>query len=308
MKNIYVMMIISSLLLAWTLIQACNPISLEKRTVAIEQDEDPAHYQLKNENNVNTRYEDIPVFILKNQVYYISGDLSALWRTASLTPQTLESETKEPLTIFSPERGYRIGQVTTNSTGDVLYYTLYRNEGNTLQGPKLNTIGMELFILQKSNGQWTKPKAFIYNNISEFSVGQAALSLDDQLLYFVSDMPGGMGGTDIWYSTRRANGTWSIPLNAGPGINTPWDEVYPVVGPDGTLYYSTNGLTGIGGFDIFKAKGKANTWTRPKHLGAPVNSAADDFSLLWTSRNTGVFGSNRNGGKGGTDIYAFQVL
>src|SRR5690606_31683151 len=106
-----------------------------------------------------------------------------------------------------------------------------------------------------NNGNGWDIQPFRYNNVKQYSVGHAALSSDEKILYFISDMSGGHGGTDIWYSELQTDGSWGEPKNAGAAINTEGDEMFPHIATDGTLYYSTNGLPGMGGLDIFSAKG-----------------------------------------------------
>src|SRR5690606_38389977 len=168
---------------------------------------------------------------------------------------------------------------------------------------------LELYIYRKADGAW-EAEPFAYNDVKAYSVGHAALSIDDNVLYFVSDMPGGHGGTDIWFSERQADNSWGRPVNAGPTVNTTGDELFPSIAPDGTLYYSTDGLAGMGGLDVFKSIGSKSQWSTPENLRYPVNSAADDFAyLVYDEDETGYRGflsSDRRGGKGGDDIYSFS--
>ncbi|MCS7189849.1 MAG: OmpA family protein [Bacteroidia bacterium] len=133
---------------------------------------------------------------------------------------------------------------------------------------------------------------------------QPTLSPDGNLMYFVSDRDGGMGGTDIWYS-QRVGKEWSVPAHTGKLINTPFNEIYPHVGRDGkTLYFASDGHPGLGGYDVFKAEGRLATWQQPQNLGSPINSSYDDFSLIWVRQDTlGFVASNRPGGRGRDDIY-----
>jgi len=121
-------------------------------------------------------------------------------------------------------------------------------------------------------------------------------------------MSGGHGGTDIWYSELQTDGSWGEPKNAGAAINTEGDEMFPHIATDGTLYYSTNGLPGMGGLDIFSAKGIRNQWSEVKNMGYPINSANDDFSfVIYGQEVSGYLSSNRKGGIGDDDIYSFSI-
>ena len=119
-------------------------------------------------------------------------------------------------------------------------------------------------------------------------------------------MPGGFGGKDIYRATGRA-GTYADPVNLGEAINTPGDEMFPYVRDNGELYFSSNYLVGMGGFDIFKAvEDEEGNWT-VENMGSPMNSPADDFGIAFVEgENRGMFSSNRKGSLG-DDIYSFMV-
>jgi outer membrane protein OmpA-like peptidoglycan-associated protein len=142
-----------------------------------------------------------------------------------------------------------------------------------------------------------------FNN-ARFSYAHPSISEDGSTLYFSSDMPGGYGGMDL-YRVTRSNGVWSEPFNLGPVINTIEDEVFPYF-IDNTLYFSSNGHSGLGGLDIFISQQSANGFTPPVNAGYPINSFADDLSYLTDSlQREGYFSSAR---KGNDDIYAFRKI
>ena len=138
------------------------------------------------------------------------------------------------------------------------------------------------------------PYSFLHPNISE----------DGNTLYFVSDKPGGYGGTDI-YRSQRQNGAWSEPFNLGPTINSSDNEVFPFF--DGiALYFASRGHGGLGGLDIYKATLKVNGFTPPENLGFPINSTKDDFSFIQSKdQRTGYLSSSRNGND---DIFSFEKI
>lgn len=142
-----------------------------------------------------------------------------------------------------------------------------------------------------------------FNNPA-YSYLHPSISEDGTVLYFASDKPGGYGGTDI-YRTIRSNGTWDAPVNLGAGINTAGDEAFPFF-IDHTLYFTSNGHGGLGGLDLFKSEQSAGSFARPVNLGYPLNSTADDFSLITdeTQRN-GYLASSRYGDD---DLFSFQKL
>lgn len=142
------------------------------------------------------------------------------------------------------------------------------------------------------------------------SIGHPAISKKEDILVFSSDLPGGIGGKDLWMvSYDKKERKWGSPKNLGPKINTSADEVYPFIHPEGDLYYSSNGMVGLGGLDIYKAKQITDgRWDTPENMKAPINSPKDDFSLYFNkSDNEGYFTSNRKGGTGKDDIYSFYL-
>ncbi len=138
---------------------------------------------------------------------------------------------------------------------------------------------------------------------------QPTLSPDGNLMYFISDRDGGLGGTDIWYA-QKVGKEWGAPVHAGKIINTPFNEIYPHVGKDGrTLYFASDGHPGLGGYDVFRSEGRLANWQQPVNLGSPINSSYDDFSLVWVKQDTlGFIASNRPGGRGRDDIYTVKRI
>ncbi|MDR1416327.1 MAG: OmpA family protein [Prevotellaceae bacterium] len=144
---------------------------------------------------------------------------------------------------------------------------------------------------------------------STFNVAHPSFSEDGTELYFASDMEGGYGGFDIWVVSRQGEGDeWSEPTNMGPSINTAGDEMYPYFRSAGMLYFSSSGHKGFGGMDIFKASRKEQGGWQVENMGLPINSSADDISIIFErEREAGYFASRRRGGKGGDDIYRFVL-
>ncbi|MDR3188336.1 MAG: OmpA family protein [Prevotellaceae bacterium] len=144
---------------------------------------------------------------------------------------------------------------------------------------------------------------------STFNVAHPTLSDDGAELYFASDMEGGYGGFDIWSVNRLGEGNeWSEPVNMGASINTAGDEMYPYLRDPSTFYFASNGRKGYGGLDIFRAARREQGGWQVENMGMPINSAADDFSIIFEKeREAGYFASRRRGGKGGDDIYRFVL-
>ncbi len=227
----------------------------------------------------------------------------------------------DPLLIDSLNSSYHNGQATYDSIHKMIYFTRTKmirvneepiNSDPTYFHNNWDLSGyenrLEIYSATYDNGQWGNVKPFDYNN-SQYSVGHPALSPDGKILYFVSDMPGGFGGDDIYYCEALPNGKWGAPVNAGNVINTEGKEVFPYVDKDGTFYFASDNPSGMGGLDIYYAKGSKNKWSKPVNLGYPINSSKDDFSILMTDPGkSGYFSSNRDGGNGADDIYNFSLI
>lgn len=176
------------------------------------------------------------------------------------------------------------GPVSFNSDGTEMVIT--KNTVGRKKGKEV--IVLSLYFSKLVNGEWTELTPFEHNNPS-FNVGHAVYADKDQTLYFVSDNPKGLGGSDIYFS-KRMGSNWTTPLTLGNNINTEQDEMFPFVNGN-TLYFASNGHFGLGGLDLFEINlpdGKA------RNIGAPVNSSADDFTFICDSTGlNGYFSSNR---------------
>ena len=167
-------------------------------------------------------------------------------------------------------------------------------------------IKLKLYMGESKKDGWGNVVELPFNS-NEYSMGHPALSPDEKLLFFASDMPGGFGGTDI-YVTRYDGVNWSAPVNLGNAINTKGNEMFPYVDEKGNLYFSSEGLPGLGELDIFFTQLDGVTQKgRVINLGAPINSSKDDFGIITDGlRQSGYFSSNRKRGGSDDDIYKFD--
>ncbi|MBC8172460.1 MAG: PD40 domain-containing protein [Chitinophagales bacterium] len=166
-------------------------------------------------------------------------------------------------------------------------------------------VKLSIYVAEYNGGKWQPISEFAYNP-KNYSAGQPFITTDGDILLFVSDMAGGYGGTDIYFS-MRVNNEWSSPKNMGEAINTKGNEMYPFLSEEGKLYFASDWHAGYGGLDIFISERESDHWKKPTNLGLPVNSSRDDFGYIVQAGN-GYFTSNRSGGKGYDDIYAFTIL
>lgn len=198
------------------------------------------------------------------------------------------------------------GPATLSKNGDTIYYTKAGiEEEQDLKKLKNTIMRKTIYFSVKRNGLWSQSIPFAYNQPFEYSLQHPALSPDGSLLYFVSDMPGGKGGMDLYYCEKTGKG-WSKPINCGDVVNSIDDEAFPFVRQDGKLFFSSKGHITIGGLDVFSAEGSKASWKTPENLKAPYNSTRDDFGIYFYQDNlTGFISSNRPGGKGSDDIYRF---
>ncbi len=246
------------------------------------------------------------------QMFYAQRNADSTWQMPVLVDETLNDI-------------YHDGPAVMDSTSGTIYFTrtkmveVKQKNANVdptswVKKPMTNEYvnRLEIFSAQRDGAKWGNVKPFEYNKVTEYSVGHPALSPDGQVLYFVSDKPGGLGETDIYYTEKQADGVWGQPVNAGPAINTSGKEMFPAFDKAGNFYFSSDTHLGFGGLDVFRAKGSRTTWTKPENLRAPVNSPKDDFGMTFmqNAKNEpiGYMSSNRDSNNGTDDIYSFKLL
>lgn len=283
----------------------------------------PTAHLLQNETGVNTAGSEFSVSLIGQDLYYTgepanhgddygwTGRPFLKLHRANSTNDRLGNATLAGKDLNGPD--FHVGPVASPDGGETLYVTrtyVGKEMGKEREGIRsYRTHRIEIYVYTQQEGEWVAT-SFEHNDPSGFSVGHASFSPDGNTMYFVSDRPGGQGGADIWFSERQGN-SWSTPQNAGPSINTAGDELFPQVDAEGVLYYSTDGLAGMGGLDIFRSEGQKSSWSKSINLGSPLNSPGDDFAYSVIDDNElhtqGFISSNRTGGKGEDDIYSFLL-
>jgi len=282
-------------------------------------------FDIRNAQELNTPQSDFAAIFAGGKLFFASdrtggkGDQIYGWTgncyLKIYVADVLKNDSSQ-LSFGPPAEGptafnksYHDGPVCFNSAMDEAFInrTIDVNDKGRHDTGLVRTHLLKIYHAVKKNGNWCKPEPFFLNNKSS-SVGHPALSPDGNTLYFVSDMDGGFGGTDIWYCTRTSNG-WSKPVNLGKPVNTTGNEMFPFISGNGDLYFASDGHPGFGGLDIFMAKRSGGGWDIPVNLGQPLNSSGDDFAFaLWPGALHGTFSSNRPGGTGSDDIYCFNMI
>lgn len=287
--------------------------SLENCKLAVEWRKKEVFFDVFNEATLNTKdMEYAPTLYGKGIIFTSNrGKVKGkdfYERTGKSYDNIFASQTtgKNKWTKPSPlnkdiNTAYNEGAASFDTENRILYFT-------QCNGPKGKENSCKIYETQNEGNTWTAPKEVMIPNPDSNIIGHPSINKDGTRLYFVSDMKGGFGGKDIWYSDKQGN-SWSSPINAGPKINTAGDEAFPFIHPSGTLYFSSNGHPGIGGYDIYFSDWEDDDWTEVMNLKHPTNSTADDFGfVLDENKEVGYLSSNRFGGKGEDDIYSAYAI
>jgi outer membrane protein OmpA-like peptidoglycan-associated protein len=182
------------------------------------------------------------------------------------------------------------GPIAFDKDFKTAYITRNRVEKDVKKG---DLVRLGLYISERdANGKWGVPQPFAFNS-KDYSVGHASLSVDGNKLFFASDMPGTVGGADIWKCEKVA-GVWGKPVNLGDQINTPDDELFPYISPENNLYFASRGHVGLGGLDLFESRKGGQSFMMAMNMGYPLNSQYDDFALITENEGkNGFFSSDR---------------
>jgi hypothetical protein len=198
---------------------------------------------------------------------------------------------------------FNSGPLSIASDNQTVYFTSEVETGKAAK--KKNFVNRNgIFIADLAGSDLISIRPFKYNN-PQYNVGQPSVSSDGKYLYFTSDMPGGQGGTDIYYC-KLVNGEWAEPVNPGPKINSYGDEGFSFIHPSGRLYFTSNRSGGFGKRDIYYTSLTNGKWDDPVHLPEPINSTFDDFAFVsQDNMQKGYFSSNR---RNSDDVYEFSSL
>ncbi len=215
-------------------------------------------------------------------IYFSQKDHSGKW----LSPMLLKGNVNGQ---------YHEGPACFNKEGNVVYFTRSNYAKKKLAKSSKSENNLQLFRAELVGDKWTNVTSMPFNS-DEYSCGHPSLSADDKTLYYISDMPGGAGGTDI-YKTTFDGTTWTKPENLGDVINTSGNEMFPYIHSDGTFYFSSDAHNNLGGLDVFMSSYDGKKWLQVENLNYPLNTSKDDFAfVLNPDSKTGYVSSNRGEG------------
>lgn len=274
--------------------------------------------------DLNSPYSDFGASVFRNGIVFVSsretGQFIKRKPFDGLSPDEsfynlyyAEKDEVGDWTSFTPF--YTTTSRTNYHEGPVVFYDHDRkaaftrssaNNGKPLYD-RSGKVNLEIcFANVNPNGALVDVVPFPFNS-SDWSNAHPTFSPDGMTMYFASTKPSGFGGSDIFYSTF-SEGRWMEPVNAGEGLNSPGNELFPFMANDTTLYFSTNGRGSLGGLDIYVSYKQKAGFTTPVNVGAPLNTRFDDFSFVCDSLGrSGFLASNETGGKGQDDIYHFTL-
>lgn len=271
----------------------------------------PANVKVTNLSALNTKFDDYNV--------NLSLEENLIFPTARIkTKGSLRSKNgKYAKKIYYSEyinsmwqKGQAHVSVANLFNCECLFFS---NDGNTMLFSSSIKSDTEerysnIYIINKKDGVWSDPEELSPNVNSGHADSYPFLSDDGNSLYFSSNRPSGSGGFDLYVSKKTENGKWSLAKNLGKSINTKGNDISPSIYGD-ALYFSSNGLIGLGGYDIYKTSKKSEKiWSKPVNMGSPYNSVRDDASFILSfDRKRAFVSSSRHGSKGGLDIYELDL-
>ena len=280
--------------------------------------DDMARYTATNMEDINSEYADFGGIVYGKDFYFASG--------RNTSRKTYQWNEEPYLEIY---KATNVGGTMKNAellNGDVntKYHEsnavisadgkrMYFDRNDYFEGDydkSANGINqINLYYAENIDGKgWSGVVSAPFNN-NEYSTGHPALSQDGNTLYFVSDMPGGKGGSDIYMVAINSDGSLGTPERLADNINTEGKELFPYLDSNGTLYFSSNGHMGLGGLDVFYAEAQGDGFDVVNNLGKGVNSSADDFAYKYDpTSQSGYVSSNREGGMGSDDIYMVEAV
>lgn len=271
-----------------------------------------------NETHINTDqlefspafFEDGILFISSRENVYKFVDRRLNKSTMGIFRSSRDSEGVLGEPVFFSDRintRYHEGPLCLDVAGSDMFFTRNNYVNGKLGKSADGWVNLRVLKASRQGDQWGDVRDLPFNS-NDFNTCHPSIGPEGDRLYFASDREGGLGGLDIYY-VEKTGDDYGDPVNLGPGVNSSGDETFPFIHADGTLFFSSNGLGGVGGLDLFYTRmTPEGGWKPALNLGAPFNSEKDDFGfILDLETKNGYFSSDRPGGKGQDDIYRFYV-
>ena len=270
------------------------------------------NHVLVNYTELNTPGADYSPVLSEDFLYFTSGRQASGLYAATGTPYTklfrartdglkVDVGAVQPLPEFRNEENLNQASIAISPDGNTIIYA----RGNSTSPKDLPEVA--LFVSYFRGAGFTQPIWMPVNEDETWWNSTPAFSPDGDELYFASNRPGGFGGIDIWKATRLANSDFGNPVNLGPTINTPGNEMFPRLASDGKFFFASDGHPGYGKLDLFVAEKDESGNQVVRNLGENINSKDDDFGIFFTEYpKAGFISSNREGGVGDDDIYFFE--
>ncbi len=298
---------------------------LESCRLAKEWMENPTPHVITNPGTINSKYSDFACT-------YSSDNYNSLIFTSDRegsTGKDIDEWTNQNFSDLYSSRMDRKGEWSepTLIDEDEIINT-EANEGSPMMNSSFTTLyfmrcgksksakqGCHIYKSKRTGRNFSNPEMVPITRDTLAVLGHPTLSEDEKMIIFTANLPGGSGGMDLWYATRKKHSDdFKNPKNLGPLVNTPSNEIFPFLRNDTTLYFASEGHPGLGGLDIFKSTFDGEKWGKPVNIGYPLNSNSDDFAIIFNpnAEEEGYFSSNRKTimderGKGKDDIWHFEI-
>lgn len=267
-------------------------------------------YEIKNEKNLNSEFSDYGCSFYNESVVFTSTRNTkkknkSINKWNNQPYSSLYIQQSNTIIDFNLENNdkYNIASAIFTKDGKTVYYT--KNVINKSKNTKSGIL--KIFSAKYINGNWSNYTELSFNG--DYNCAHPVLDQNEKYMYFVSDMPGTLGLSDIFKVEVISENSFSPPINLGKTINTEGRETFPYISENGTIYFSSDGHLGHGGLDIFYGEyDKISKEYSVFNIGIPINSSYDDFSYYEKENKSGYFASNRPDGKGFDDIYSFSLI
>ncbi|MBK9285345.1 MAG: OmpA family protein [Sphingobacteriaceae bacterium] len=276
---------------------------------------DSGNYEIKL-LDINSDESDFCPYVIKNELYFLSSRRNTAFKGAKygwdnsyyldvykgyIDGEKVKGEehVKEGLKTKVHE-----GPLCFTKDGNTQFITRNNFFHKKMKEGKEHKVNLKIYIRKKENEKWSDWSEFPYNS-DDYSCGHPAVSSDGKTLFFVSDMPGTLGMSDIWVSHLGNNNEWSKPENLGQHVNSEGREMFPTFFEDEVLFFASDGKIGLGGLDLFYTVPGGDGYFEAQNLGYPINSSHDDFGIYAMTSTGGYLSSNRGNAK--DDIYSFNA-